>query len=81
MTAISELHHQHINSTTLQELLSAEGLTYEALGAGPKQALECLEDARDFYSLPQVLQPFLDRYALHLRLALNVLEEAKAALQ
>ena len=80
MTATSQIRQQHISRTNLNELLSSEGLSYEALGAGVREALDCLADAREFYALPQALQPYLDRYALNLRLALSALDEAKGVL-
>lgn len=81
MTAISTIRRQQISRCNLQHLLGDEGPAYEALGSGVQQALDCLTEAREFYELPQGLQPFLDRYALQLRLALTVLDEAKQALQ
>jgi hypothetical protein len=75
-TAISELTAQPISRSTLLELLSGEGLTYENIGAGVLSSLACLEQARAFYDLPEALAEPLQRFEHHLRFALVELEEA-----
>lgn len=77
MTAISAISAQHISRTTLAQLLSADGPSYEALGAGVKAALDCLAHSREFYDLPAAIQPELDSFALHLHQALAALERAE----
>lgn len=76
-TAICPIRAQHISRTTLAELLSDQGLSYENLGAGVKESLECLAHSREFYDLPQAIQPELDAFAMHLHQALAALERAK----
>jgi len=79
MTAISAIRNQSISPQDLAELLGAEGLAYEALGAGVSEALRCLSDAREFYALPECLEPGLERFAGHLEQALEVLRELQSA--
>lgn len=78
-TAIYPLTAQHISRASLAQLLSADGPTYEALGAGVKAALDCLAHSREFYELPAAVQPDLDSFALHLHQALAALERAQQA--
>lgn len=70
-----------ISQRTLLELLGTEAPTYEALGSGPQQALQCLSDAQDFYALPEALQPELEAFALHLQLALLALKRARLSVE
>jgi len=79
MTAISAIKNQSISAQDLAELLSAEGLAYEALGAGVSEAMECLAHAREFYALPAWLEPGLGRFAGHLEQALQELSELQSA--
>jgi hypothetical protein len=76
-TAICPVSAQHISRATLAELLGNDGPAYEALGAGVSAALECLTIARQFYALPQELEPELHQFAVHLHEALASLERAK----
>lgn len=76
-TAISDLTAQPISRSTLLELLSSEGLTYENLGAGLREACMCLQDARSFYDLPAVLEEPLTRFRWHLDQAFAALEDAR----
>ena len=79
-TAITALTAQPISRSTLLELLSSDGQAHENLGAGIRDALLCLEEAQAFYDLPAVLSEPLDRFAKHLRDALQTLEEARGLL-
>jgi hypothetical protein len=76
-TAILTVSAQQISRATLAELLGSDGPAYEALGAGVTAALDCLINARQFYALPQGLEPELHQFALHLHEALAALERAK----
>lgn len=76
-TAISETTAQPISRSTLQQLLSSEGQVHENLGAGVREALLCLRDARTYYDLPAVLSEPLERFAGHLREAFVALEDAR----
>lgn len=76
-TDICPLTAQPISSSTLQEMLSTQGQCHENLGAGVREALLCLQDARSFYDLPAVLSEPLERFTDHLREALAALEEAR----
>lgn len=76
-TAILPISAQHISRATLAELLGNDGPAYEALGAGVNAALDCLINARQFYALPQELEPELHQFAVHLHEALASLERAK----
>lgn len=78
-TAICPIRAQHISRTALAELLGTAGPAYEALGAGVTQALDCLAHSREFYDLPQAIQPELDAFAMHLHQALAALERAERA--
>lgn len=78
-TAIRPYSAQHISRATLSELLGTHGPAYEALGAGVLAALDCLEQSRAFYSLPQAIQPELDSFAIHLHQALLALKRAEQA--
>ena len=79
MTAISAIRNQSISAHDLAELLSAQGLAYEALGAGVSEAMDCLSHAKEFYALPAWLEPGLDRFAGHLERALQELRELQSA--
>lgn len=59
------------------ELLAVDGVSYESLGVGVRDALMCLHTAREFNELPEVLEQPLERFAGHLRKAIAVLEEAR----
>lgn len=76
-TATLPISAQQISRATLAELLGSDGPAYEALGAGVTAALDCLINARQFYALPQGLEPELHQFALHLHEALAALERAK----
>lgn len=76
-TAIAPISAQQISRATLAELLGSDGPAYEALGAGVTAALDCLINARQFYALPQAVEPELHLFALHLHEALVALERAK----
>ena len=76
-TAILTVSAQQISRATLAELLGSDGPAYEALGAGVTAALDCLINARQFYALPQAVEPELHQFALHLHEALAALERAK----
>ena len=75
-TQIQPLTAQPISRTTLQELLSTQGQCHENLGAGVREAVLCLRDAKAFYDLPAAVSDPLERFADHLRLALAELERA-----
>lgn len=81
MTALLPLTSQPITRSTLLELLSSEGLTYENLGAGVRESLSCLDDAQEFYDMPAVLSEPLGRFRWHLEQALLALGEAKALVE
>lgn len=77
MTALSELTAQPISRSTLLDLLSSQGVAYENLGAGVREAAVCLHDARTFYDLPAVLSEPLSRFRWHLDQAFVALEDAR----
>jgi hypothetical protein len=76
-TAISDLTAQPITRSTLLQLLSSQGVPYENLGAGVREAAMCLHEAQAFYDLPAALSEPLARFRWHLDQALAVLEDAK----
>ena len=76
-TALLPQNSSPISPTVLADLLGVDGLTYEALGAGVRDSLECLALAREFYALPEQLSPGLDRFAGYLREALQALAETR----
>ena len=76
-TALSPQSNNPISPASLADLLGADGLPYEALGAGVRDSLECLAFAREFYALPEQLGPGLDRFAGYLREALQALAETR----
>ena len=78
MTALSELTAQPISYSTLQQLLSSHGPTYENLGAGVRDAAICLQEAQTFYDLPADLNEPLVRFRWHLDQAFVALEDARA---
>ena len=78
MTALSELTAQPISYSTLQQLLSSHGPTYENLGAGVRDAAICLQEAQTFYDLPADLNEPLVRFRWHLDQAFAALEDARA---
>ena len=77
-TAFCALTGQPISASTMTDLLGQEGLAYEALGAGVRDAIKCLSDAREFYALPEALGPGLSRFEGHLEQALAVLAELQS---
>ena len=77
-TAFCALTGQPISASTLNDLMGQEGLAYESLGAGVRDALRCLSDAREFYALPEALGPGLSRFEGHLKQALVVLAELQS---
>lgn len=76
MTAITAIKHQPISYENLCDLLGADGLTYEAIGAGLRESLKCLAHAREFYALPAWLGPDLEGFEYHLKAAMGDLEHA-----
>lgn len=76
MTAISAIKAQPISQESLCALLSADGSTSEALGAGLRESLKCLARLKSDNELPEWVGPDLEGFEHHLRGALVDLEHA-----
>jgi len=77
MTATAQLTAQPITRSTLLQLLSSQGVPYENLGAGVREAAMCLQEAQAFYDLPAVLEEPLGRFRWHLDQAFAALEDSR----
>jgi len=80
MTAISAIKSQPISPKTLVDLLGQDAGD-EQLGTGVAVALADLDWCREFYALPEWVEPGLERFAAHLNEALAVLAQLREEAQ